>query len=1220
MKTTQEGRRIFWMARLLGALGLLMVAAMIAQIGLQIESVRKDKVQFHDQQKRLNQASRDILKCATDARREIQATLDEKTPLIDQSSAVTNLAETIHQLTGTTDDPTILLPLKKLESLTKNMETMEERALAWRTQYDAILRDLTQQRIAVRDFLNTLRYEADSWSGRRRLREAIQFKRWRTAQGEEASRLAKDILTEEAQRQSQGVGDFKTDLAELARRVELFIGEQNVDELADLKDNKLKPALDRLNYQFDLIEDLKTALFGKGYTLDDEHQSVSLGEGGLYNIWRDTLLRRGEREKLKDDLETLAHDIDSAVAAFSASAETHSQALVMQTEDSLSLSWRQMLLFGASCSVLFLFLAWLISRTIRDQISAIEQAKAIAESRRLTAQRLIEEQRAANQELERLAAALATSEAFLQSLLENLPVRVHRKDTDGRFIFANKRFCEYKGRPLEEILGKTNFDIDPPDLAQQYQDIDRRVMETRQPFEAQEVRVRFNGEKEWIQIIKVAIVDKNDEVIGTQGIFWDITATKQAEEKLKLAKEAAEEAGRAKGEFLANMSHEIRTPMNGVIGMTGLLLDSELTAQQREFAETIQVSAETLLTIINDILDFSKVEAGKLSLELLDFDLVHTIESTLDILAGRAFGKGIELINSIPPDIPTRLRGDPGRLRQILTNLVGNAIKFTDEGEVVVSVRKESETATDTVLKFCVHDTGIGIAPEAQTRIFDAFSQADCSTHRKFGGSGLGLAIAKRLAEILQGEIGVQSTPGTGSTFWFTARFEKQVVNQAGAYSRNLFAVRVLVVDDNATNRRILCHQILSWQMHPASAADGPEALRVLRAAAQAGRPYDLALLDVEMPGIDGLTLAREIKSDPIISSTRLVILTSIGDACSTEEMRLAEIDTYLVKPVKQNRLFDCLVNAISRATASESGTDGELSGWPTDLAQFGAESKKTRILLAEDNSTNQTVVLGQLRKLGYTANAVSNGFEVLKAVRTISYDIILMDCQMAGMDGYEATRAIRLQEKNLDLCRDGKPPVCIIAITSNAMQGDREKCLIAGMDDYLSKPMRLQDLEAVLERWKPDNPDQHRHNEISRGHDAEPGVSRFKPVLNISPLPKKPNNAPVDVKRLVEASGGPEQLRELIDLYLMQCAELIENLHTAIRSGAAQEVERLAHKCIGSSATCGMTALLPPLRELESLGRSGQLIGAEQLHTDATNQLNRIQEFLTGYVQAIQD
>ncbi len=790
-------------------------------------------------------------------------------------------------------------------------------------------------------------------------------------------------------------------------------------------------------------------------------------------------------------------------------------------------------------------------------------------------------------EQDRVIEALRASERFLHSLLEHLPVVVYRRDTEGRLTFGNRRYCERRGQPLSALLGKTDFDLSPRALAEKQSADNFAVMQTRRPIEKDELQIKPDGEKSWIHIIKVPIVDASGGVIGTQGMYWDITAAKLAEEQvrklsiaveqspvsivitdlagnieytnsrfsevtgysgeeakgqnprilksgetpaeeyeqlwrtiaaggtwrgefhnkrkngelfweettispirdaagrathylsvkvditarkeaeqaLRTAKVAAEAAARAKSDFLANMSHEIRTPMNGVIGMTGLLLDTELNQEQRQFAESVRNSAENLMTVINDILDFSKIEAGKLTFEVLDFDLVETLEGTLDMLAERAQGKGIELIDGIAPDVPTRLRGDPGRLRQVLANLLGNAIKFTDHGEVVVRVRLESETATHAMVRFNVVDTGIGIPPDVQGRLFQSFSQADSSTTRKYGGTGLGLAISKQLVGLMQGEIGVQSEAGKGATFWFTARFEKQMgkPKPARKTDSDLFNLRVLVVDDNATNRQILRHQIFAWKMQKGSAAGGFEALKILRAAAAAGEPYDLALLDMQMPEMDGMTLAKMIKADPAIARTRLIMLTSLGHRFPEGELRAAGLDAYLIKPVKQSRLFDCLVDVMGRDRAE--GSFAETSEVATAPGPQAPPFPGLHVLVAEDNQVNQKVAVAQLKKLGCTIDVVANGLEVLEALPRVKYALVFMDCQMPEMDGYEATRTIRKREEDREHPCRWPAPVHVIAMTANAMQGDREKCLAAGMDDYISKPMRLTELRAAIER-----------------------------------------------------------------------------------------------------------------------------------------------------------
>jgi PAS domain S-box-containing protein len=654
----------------------------------------------------------------------------------------------------------------------------------------------------------------------------------------------------------------------------------------------------------------------------------------------------------------------------------------------------------------------------------------------------------------RLAAIVASTDAAIVG-----------EDLNGLITDWNFGAEHIYGYSAHEMIGTPFLRLIPADRQEEELEILSRIRRGERVDHFESIGLTKGGRQLTCAVTVSPIKDSAVNLVGASKVIRDITERKRAEQELENAKKAAEAANKAKGQFLANMSHEIRTPMNGVIGMTGLLLDSDLNPQQRDFAETALASADALLKIINDILDFSKIEAGKLSFELLDFDLIDTVESTLDLLAEAAQAKGIELVSETTPDLPTRLRGDPGRLRQILTNLISNAIKFTEDGEVVVSISTESETATHVRLNFRVKDSGIGIASEAQGKLFEAFSQADGSTTRKYGGTGLGLAIAKQLIGLMEGEIGVQSEPGEGSTFWFTAELEKQASSSRDLYpsSQDLAGVRVLAVDDNTTNRRILRLQLETWKMQVETAVDGKEALKMMREAAAAKKPYDLVLLDVQMPEMDGWMLARAIQADTALVGMMLIVLTSFGQTLSPAELKAAGIEAYLVKPVKQARLLDCVVGAMNRKNTFR------LTVVPTTSisSERSPAPEKMHILLAEDNRVNQKVALARLQKLGYRADAVINGVEALEALKHSPYELILMDCQMPEMDGYEATQAIREAEQSLEHRCLWNAPIYIIAMTANAMEGDREKCLAVGMDDYLSKPVLVPELQVALERWK---------------------------------------------------------------------------------------------------------------------------------------------------------
>ncbi len=834
--------------------------------------------------------------------------------------------------------------------------------------------------------------------------------------------------------------------------------------------------------------------------------------------------------------------------------------------------------------------------------------------------------------------AAQRGERRLRIIMDQIPVTVSYIDAGLRYRYINraqelwlgKTAAEVVDRSVAEVVGqKVLADIEPR----------LRTALRGESVPLERHRIDRHGHSVWHSGHHVPDINDDGQVAGVYTVFFDITQRAlaeqrllQREQELSAAKDAAENASRAKSEFLANMSHEIRTPMNGVLGLAELLLETSLDEQQRPFVETVRSSGEALLSILNDILDFSKIEAGKLEVEVLDFDLYQAVEDVVQLLAPRAHGKQLELACRIDERLPAAVRGDPFRLRQVLTNLVGNAVKFTESGEVLVDVQRQDAKT----LRLSVQDTGIGMTEKERLRLFRAFEQADGSTTRRFGGTGLGLAISRSLVEIMGGTIGVDSTPGEGSTFWFTLPLEAAHNLPTVAHPGGLKQRHVLVVDDNATNRDIVQHHVTAGGMRSATAVDGVDALEQLRAAHQRGDPFDIAVIDMKMPRMDGIELAAAMRGDPLLAATHLVLVTSLHSPDELTRARNSGIGAYLSKPVRRHELFRALANAV--------GAEPGPSPVPSHALGEAPPQLKARVLLAEDNGVNQVVARNMLKALGCEFDIVPNGAEALQALQRQAYDTVLMDCQMPVMDGYSATRAIRKRE-----AEEGLPRLPVLALTANALVGDADVCIASGMDDHLAKPYTRRQLGAILERWLPAHCVQRpaaaaAPSAPNSGANAAPTAAAGAKFASAAPVTAKPSAAAEPPRRSPEAAASAARnssrvagdsildaaalnsiremdsdgsvLIEVLQMYLDELPQHVAQLKKAQQEGDADSLGRAAHALKSASFNIGAKPVAELCKRLEQLSKAGYMTGAEDMVAALLALLDRLQPVLRSHLR----
>jgi two-component system, sensor histidine kinase and response regulator len=777
---------------------------------------------------------------------------------------------------------------------------------------------------------------------------------------------------------------------------------------------------------------------------------------------------------------------------------------------------------------------------------------------------------AARQELEDAKA----SEQRLRTIMDQIPVTISYIDAEHRYRYINRAQQQWLGAKESDVVGhkvqalvgdRVWADIEP--------NLKLALTGVDVPLERQ--RKTRDGRPVWHSGRHVPDINAKGEVVGTYTVFFDITeramaeqALRVREQELKAATTAAENASKAKSEFLANMSHEIRTPMNGVLGLTELLLETPLTDEQRPLVQTVRSSGETLLMIINDILDFSKIEAGKLEVESLDYDLYQAVEDVVQLLAPRAHAKQLDLACRFDEALPQALKGDPYRFRQVLTNLLGNALKFTEHGSVLIDIALDATRG----MVISVRDTGPGMSQETCDRLFHAFEQADSSTTRRYGGTGLGLAISRHLVALMGGDIGVSSTAGEGSTFWFTLPMVAATTSPPQAYPKELAAKHVLVVDDNPTNTDIFVHHVRAAGMKHATAANGHEALSRLREAARTNAPFDVAILDMKMPGMSGMELAAAVRGDPTLRTLPMVVVTSLQSDDQLAKAASLGVSAYLSKPVRRQDLY----RALAQSLGAVSNRTSESTSNTTVI--------HAHVLMAEDNSVNQIVARNMFKLIGCTYDIVNNGQDALDAVRRGGYDMVLMDCQMPVMDGYEATRAIRAWEAE----RPNSPHIPIVALTANALVGDADLCLASGMDDHLAKPYSRNQLTATMTRWLS------AELVTMAAQDRSEGViSGTAPLAHAPEQTATLNQRALDNIRALDPDGSAGVMAEVIEIFLDEATAQIATMKDALQLDNAKQLASTAHALKSASMNVGAAQMGELCRQLEQMGKSGSTAGA---------------------------